>query len=215
MIHANFRKALYILCILFGVSSMTTIYAQTETEKEMQRIKKELEVAKFKNKENYNTEIRESKVGEDPCTLYDTPEWYTAFAPKEGRRGDAKLPIELLRLCQQQLYQKIGGAYKSVTRDYFDQMDIDAKSSAGAHIESAGEKVVEKVLNDVMEYCRKTSDPDERGNIIMYMSIRISKKEIVDKIVNELSKDKESRIRFNEEKFRESAFKAFDMEEQK
>jgi hypothetical protein len=41
------------------------------------------------------------------------------------------------------------------------------------------------------------------------MAIKISKTDLVDKIATGISEDKEAKIRFNEEKFREAALKVF------
>jgi len=207
------KNLMIITLILLGLGSVQISNAQTSTEKKLKEIKARKTIAKAMVEDgNLNTMEREAEVGEDPCTLYDDSEWYTAFNQKEGRRGDPKLATALLQQCKLLLQEKIGGAYKRVTKDYFDQMDVDTQSAAVSHIESAGEMTVEKILNDVLTYCQKTSNPDDRGNIIMYMGIRISKQEIIDKVVKELSKDKELGVRFNEEKFRESAFKVFDMD---
>lgn len=198
--------------ILFGLGEMTTVTAQTDTEKQLKELKARRELAK--EKQGLLTEELAAESYETPCTLYDDKDWYTAFNQKEGRKGDPKLAEGLFHDCKRFLLQKIGGAYKNVTRDYFDQMDINDKSNAASHIESAGEMVIEKIINDVLEYCRKEVNDADRGNIIVYMSIRVSKKEIVEKIVREVSKDKELGVRFNEEKFRESAFKVFDKDTQ-
>jgi hypothetical protein len=106
---------------------------------------------------------------------------------------------------------KIKGRYQAVVRDYFDQMDIDGQSTAATHIESAGDMIINRVLDDTYEYCRKTTNVDDAGNIIMYMAIRTRKAELVEKLVQGISEDKQTKVRFNEEKFRESALKKFDM----
>ena len=66
------------------------------------------------------------------------------------------------------------------------------------------------MINDTYEVCRKTTEPDENGNMIMYMTIKASKKKFLENAVNELSKDKELEARFNEKQFRDSAFKVFE-----
>ena len=42
------------------------------------------------------------------------------------------------------------------------------------------------------------------------MSIRISKKEIIDEVAETISEDRELKTRFNEKQFRDSAFKVFE-----
>ena len=43
----------------------------------------------------------------------------------------------------------------------------------------------------------------------MYMSIKISKKAIEEKIIDEINNEKETQMRLNEEKFRQSFDKVF------
>ena len=51
--------------------------------------------------------------------------------------------------------------------------------------------------------------------MIMYMTIKASKKKFLDNAVNQLSKDKELEVRFNEKQFRDSAFKVFEESNEK
>jgi hypothetical protein len=45
------------------------------------------------------------------------------------------------------------------------------------------------------------------------MAIKISKKAVVDDIINEISKEKKMEVRFNEKQFRDSAFKVFEQDQ--
>ncbi len=187
--------------------------AQTEHDKRMAELRQNLEAAQFITSTGYNDIMGESEVRQDPCTLYDDEEWYTAFNQKAGRQGDPQLANSLLRTCQQQLKDKLSGKVQQVTNSYFDQMDINAQSSMAEHIEGASQMVVEEMINETMEYCRKTSKPDPQGNFIMYMSIRVKKQNVVDHMVkaasSSVSANAESKVRFNERKFREEAMKVF------
>ena len=49
----------------------------------------------------------------------------------------------------------------------------------------------------------------------MYMAIKISKKEVVNRTVNSIKNEEEMRVRFNEKQFRESAFKVFEENKEK
>lgn len=148
---------------------------------------------------------------EMPCQMYDNDEWFFATAYYTfpiSKMNNA--PTHCLRAARQQMEQKLKGLYKAVIRDYFDQMDIDAQSSDASHIESAGDQVITEMLNDTYEVCRKQTDPNDAGIIYMYMSIKMSKKQVVNKLTNAVSKESASRVRFDEQKFREDAFKVFE-----
>lgn len=145
-----------------------------------------------------------------PCWHADDEDYYYASASRRrGYNQQNTLATATLRAANQQMQQKIKSAFKQVTRDYFDQMDINEKSDEASHIESAGERIVDTYLNDVMEYCREQTRPDEEGMVIMYIGIKVSKKGLTDALAKGLSNDEKLRLRFDEQKFREDAWKVF------
>lgn len=139
-----------------------------------------------------------------PCWEADTDEYFTAHVQRKMKLNQMTLQgTALLRLAQQQMRQKIEAAYKGVVRDYMDQMELDEKSSVAAHIESAGEAVIQKFVAATKETCRKSTRPDASGEVTVYLSIRVDKKDLTDELVNKLSEEEETKIRTNEEKFRQ------------
>ena len=158
---------------------------------------------------------------EKPCTLYDDDQWYrryhrnprragTAFNEKLGVEGDPQLANTLLRTCQQQLKDKLAGRVQGITTSYFDQMDIDGNSTAAEHIEGATQLAVDQLINETQEYCRRERPAIyEKGKIILYMSIRVKKTDILAAMEEAMQSDSESKVRYNEQKFREAAFKVF------
>ena len=139
-----------------------------------------------------------------PCWEADTDEYFTAHVQRKMKLNQMTLQgTALLRLAQQQMRQKIEAAYKGVVRDYMDQMELDEKSSIAAHIESAGEEVIQKFVAATKETCRKSTRPDASGEVTVYLSIRVDKKDLTDELVNKLSEEEETKIRTNEEKFRQ------------
>ena len=154
---------------------------------------------------------RLAQVSEMPCFMQDDDEWFYATGMRQVKANSLNTAVTAtLRATQQQMRQKLSAQYRAVTRDYFDQMDTEEGSYERSHIESAGDLVVRAMINDTYEVCRKTTDPDENGNMTMYMTIKVSKKKFLDNAVNTLSKDKELEVRFNEKQFRDSAFKVFE-----
>lgn len=154
---------------------------------------------------------RSAGATEMPCYMSDDDDWFYATGMRQVKANTINTAATAtLRATQQQMRQKLSAIYRSVTRDYFDQMDTEEGSYERSHIESAGDLVVKSMLNDTYEVCRKNTDPDENGNMIMYMTIKVSKKKFLETAVNDLSKDKELEVRFNEKQFRDSAFKVFE-----
>ena len=160
---------------------------------------------------------QQQMVAEMPCQSYDDADWFYATGVKRFKPNQINLtPTTLLRSTRQQLLQKLQGKYQQVIDDYFDQMETEDGEYARQHIESAGRQVINQLINETYEVCRKqTQLPDGEGFLTMYMAIKVSKKEVVEKTVDKISEEQEMKTRFNEKKFRDSAFKVFEEKNEK
>lgn len=207
------KKISYIvLGILFGVALTPTASAQFDNE---------LKNANAKKVVNYANNDDDEETTSQPCWLADNDDYFAAsgyFRIKAGGDGERDFTVEYnkqLNSLRQQVKMKIGGHYRSIMRDYFDQLDVDSRSSVASHIESAGEEAIDKLLNDSKEACRQMGKVDESGYRMIYMAITVVKKEIAEAIVDGVEESKEipenvkREVRQNEEKFRESALKSF------
>ncbi len=188
-----------------------------QAEKEAAKAKAAAAEAKKEEKqaqrEAEEEQIRKmNMVAEMPCQTYDDADWFYATGVKRFKASQTNLtPTTLLRSTRQQLLQKLAGKYQQVVDDYFDQMETEDGEYARQHIESAGRQVMQQLINETYEVCRKqTQIPDGEGYYTMYMSIKVSKKEIVEKVVDKLGEEQEMKVRFNEKQFRDSAFKVFE-----
>lgn len=206
------RISYIVLGILFGVAFTPTANAQFDNE---------LKNANAKKVVNYANNDDDEETTSQPCWLADNDEYFAAsgyFRIKAGGDGERDFTVEYnkqLNSLRQQVKMKIGGHYRSIMRDYFDQLDVDSRSSVASHIESAGEEAIDKLLNDSKEACRQMGKVDESGYRMIYMAITVVKKEIAEAIVDGVEESKEipenvkREVRQNEEKFRESALKSF------
>ncbi|GHT07654.1 hypothetical protein AGMMS49525_16830 [Bacteroidia bacterium] len=202
----NFKTVFVVALLCLG---STTAMAQSRNDRNRQEREKR-EIEHEKNRKTVTL----------PCMMYDDAEWYVASGVSRINMKDLNTTAinKLLSECQQQLKLKIKGSYKSVVHDYLDQMDLNAKSSVGSHIESAGEMIIEQLLDDTREDCREQSPVEDDGFISLYMGIMVKKADIVDKLAkglaesNNLSQSEKDLVRKNEDKFRESAFKVFDQD---
>ena len=200
--------------------------ADWEAQQEEKRLLQEMRLDSIRNAKKYQEEAaakaEKEKQEQAKFQTYSFPCWqaddedyyYAAAARRRGFNQQNTLATATLRAANQLMQQKIKSAFKQVTRDYFDQMDINENSEEASHIESAGERIVNTYLNDVMEYCREQTRPDGEGKIIMYIGIKVSKKGLVDALSNGISQDQQLRLRFNEQKFREDAWKVFEKDRQ-
>lgn len=138
-----------------------------------------------------------------PCWEPDTKEYFTAQVQRVMPLNQVTMQATaLLRLAKQQMQQKIAGAYKQVIRDYMDQMDLDDKFTAASHIESAGEMIINQIVNNTEESCREMTRPDASGQVTLYLAIKVSKENLVKEILNNIPEKEKKEVLTNEEEFR-------------
>lgn len=194
--------------LFFGIQSM---YAQNNRTGRNDRMR---------DRENDLRQTEETTI--QPCMRYDDDEYFAGSgytrvkAGGDGERDYTLVINKLLNSVRQQIKQKIGGKYKAVVRDYFDQLDIDNKSSAASHIESAGEEVIDRFLGDTEEDCRTFGKIDEGGYQNIYIGILVKKSDLVNSLLEGIEEDDKvpddikQQVRQNEKAFRDSAFKIFE-----
>jgi hypothetical protein len=208
------RSLFFAIVLLLVVGNIDYMKAQSRNDRNR--------AAREKRYESQKPE----KTRELPCMMYDDDEWYVASGASRIKMGGDNGGLstaainKLLGECQQQLKMKLKGPYKAVIRDYFDQMDLDAQSTVALHIESAGEMVINQMLDDTMVDCQELGEVDDAGYAMLYMGIQIRKSDIVEGLVNGmqksegLSQEEKSLVRQNESALRESTFKEFDKDKE-
>lgn len=201
----------FFLISLIMIVCVQSMYAQSNRSGRNDRMRE---------RENNLRQTEETTV--QPCMRYDDDEYFAGSGytrVKAGGDGERDYTIvinKLLNSVRQQVKQKIGGKYKAVVRDYFDQMDYGDKSSAASHIESAGEEVIDRFLGDTEEDCRTFGEVDEAGYQNIYIGILVKKTDLVNSLLEGIEEDKDvpsdirQQVRQNEAAFRESAFKIFE-----
>lgn len=162
-----------------------------------------------------------------PCMRYDDDEYFAGSgytrvkAGGDGERDYTLVINKLLNSVRQQVKQKIGGKYKAVVRDYFDQMDYGDKTSAASHIESAGEEIIDSYLGNTEEDCRTFGEVDDAGYQNIYIGILVKKSDLVNSLLEGIQEDDDvpadikQQVRQNEKAFRDSAFKIFEQGSEK
>lgn len=198
------------------IASMQSMYAQNNRSGRNDRLREQ---------ENNLRQTEETTI--QPCMRYDDDEYFAGSgytrikAGGDGERDYTLVINKLLNSVRQQVKQKIGGKYKAVVRDYFDQMDYGDKTAAASHIESAGEEVIERFLGDTEEDCRTFGEIDDAGYQNIYIGILVKKSDLVNSLLegieesNDVPADIRQQVRQNEKAFRDSAFKIFEQEPDK
>ena len=201
---------IFVISLLM-IASIQSLYAQNNRSGRNDRLRE---------RENDLRQTEETTI--QPCMRYDDDEYFAGSgftrvnAGIEGERDYTIVINKLLNSVRQQVKQKIGGQYKAVVRDYFDQMDYGDKSSAASHIESAGEEVIDRVLGDTEEDCRTFGEIDDAGFQNIYIGILVKKSDLVNSLIEGIENDKDvpsdirQQVRQNEKAFRDSAFKIFE-----
>ena len=186
--------------------------ADAKAKAEAAKAKREAEQAKRAEEEKIIKQ--QTTLVDVPCWLPDDSLWYAATSSRKfTSKNENTVARALLRSCQQQLFDKLKKEVKEVIDDYADQMDTEEISYEREHIESKALSVIRLMVNETNENCRKKSlYKDEDGLYTMYMSIKISKQLIVDKVTKSLIADEEIKVRDNEEKMRHSFEKVFNDE---
>ena len=198
------------------IASLQSLYAQSNRSGRNDRMR---------DRESNLRQTEETTI--QPCMRYDDEEYFAGSgytrvkAGGDGERDYTLVINKLLNSVRQQVKQKIGGKYKAVVRDYFDQMDYGDKSSAASHIESAGEEVIDRFLGDTEEDCRTFGEVDEAGYQNIYVGILVKKTDLVNSLLEGIEEDDDvpadikQQVRQNEKAFRDSALKIFEQGSEK
>lgn len=184
--------------ILMSVALIGTLVSCSNTKSTMQSSNPAptLQTAPSKNPfggETYNM----------PTFEPDTEEYFAASGIATGsrQRMDA-LQEAALANAQNIIRQKMKHAYKGMISNYTNYMGINSKSDAVTKIERGGNQIIDGIVNETMARDVRFSDVDEKGNVNCYVGIRIYKKQMADKLADQVSNDEELKIRFNENNYR-------------
>lgn len=101
--------------------------------------------------------------------------------------------------------RKLGGFVQGLSTDYSRNVGGEAKASKVQRmLEGEFATLVEKELNDAEQTCEKMSYTAD-GNYMVFISIQIPKKQLIDNLITTLDKNEELEIEFNRDEFRKYA----------
>jgi hypothetical protein len=150
-------------------------------------------------------------VYDTPCAMPDTDDEFgaTGIASGSKNRMDV-LQTAALTNAQNLIRQKMQHAYIGAIDNYSDYIGGNAGSDAQTKVEGAGSQIIDKIVNDTRAVCGpKFSGVDEKGDVMCFVGIKISKKQVVDAITDHVSNDEELKIRFKEQEFRKRMDETF------
>ena len=170
-----------------------------------------------KKKKKQNDENPFGQTYSTPCEIYDSPSEFTAngiFTGSSRQMGEVQKYA--LENAQEIVRLKMKHAYKGMVSDYSSTHGNDKGNTLEKKISSAGDRIIDAVVNETMESCKSWSKIDDAGQITCYVAIRIPKADLAAKVAkvvqNQLTPDEKTRIDFDESVYRkqmEERFKQF------
>lgn len=150
-------------------------------------------------------------VFEVPAAEHDTDEYFGATGIAYGDRAKMdEIQLNALRNAQNMIRQKMKHSYKGLITDYASTMSLKKGNDIQSKAERGGEQIIDAIVNDTQASSGPFfSSPDEKGNVTCYIGIRISKKEMADKITDTLAEDEELKLMFKEDEFRKRMDESF------
>jgi hypothetical protein len=138
------------------------------------------------------------KEGQGDAEYYRATGTATSINQQGARRA-------ALQSAKSMIYEMLGGFIQGLSTDYSRNVTGDARANkVQGIIEGEFANLVEKKLNDADITCEKGFMLND-GNFEYWISIAISKKEIIDDLVTTLDENEELEILFNRDQFRKFA----------
>lgn len=149
-----------------------------------------------------------------PCEIYDTP---TEFAATGIFRGSANQKQEVhknaLLNAQEIIRLKMKHAYKGMVSDYSSSVGNNKGNDIERKMTSAGDRIIDAIINETSENCLRFGEVQADGHLECYVSIKISKQEVAQKVAQEvqdkLTQEEKDRIGFNEQEYRKQMEQRF------
>lgn len=164
--------------------------------------------SKKPSKDNYDAPKGEEIV-EVPCTGTKFLDDESHFR-STGINTSAMIQVAkniAISNAKSELAGKISTSIQSVTQNYYSQRNVEMTNSTLAKIEGMSVQTVEQTLENTRTICDITTkvkeDGPNKGKYVSYVTQEISIDEIMNEVGEVLSKDKELRVDFEYEKFKE------------
>ncbi len=144
---------------------------------------------------------------EAPCQVYDTK---NDFAATGIYRGSSMQMGELQRYAQnnakQLVREKFRHSYKGMISEYSSSFGNNRGNDIANKIESAGDQILDIIMNDIAATCVKYSEVFDDGTCQCYVAIQVPKEVIAEKVAQKvadvLTEDEKEKINFNEYNYR-------------
>lgn len=158
------------------------------------------------SKQVVNTQEQGLRELEIPCEGYgnDTQEYFAGIGVGENvNLQNAR--VAALKSAQEMIKLKIGGMVKGLRETYNKSVAGNAAQNDVSGIdENDFIQVVDRMLNDAEQTCEKRYQT-QTGTYQVHLAVRISKKELAQKVSDKLTEDDKLRTEYDRERFRKFA----------
>ncbi len=149
-----------------------------------------------------------------PCEIYDTPTEFTATGIFRGSANQKQEVHKNALLNAQEIVRlKMKHVYKGMVSDYSSSVGNNKGNDIERKMNSAGDRIIDAIVNETAENCLRFGEVQSDGHLECYVSIKISKQEVAQKIAQEvqdkLTQDEKDRIGFNEQEYRKQMEQRF------
>ncbi|GHT10428.1 hypothetical protein AGMMS4956_01750 [Bacteroidia bacterium] len=140
---------------------------------------------------------------EAPCPAYDDEKDFAATGFASGAAAQkGSLQKIALKNAQDMIAMKMKHAVEGKVKGFFESVGSNQGTDVDDQTIGDIDNIILGVANNTSLSCLKFSSVNDKGDIECYTAIKISKKQIVDAVANNLSKNKKAEIRQRAEDFR-------------
>ena len=142
-----------------------------------------------------------------PCEMYDDDDWFADTGIAMGSyKQKGTVQQNALTNAQDLCRAKVKHAYKGMISNFAQTHGNNNGSDIINKVSRAGDQIIDAVINDTQAKCKAWGSVDSDGMIEAYVGIKIRKRELSEKIAQEvknvLTEDEKTRIDFKEDEYR-------------
>lgn len=156
-----------------------------------------------KEKEATTPANKDAELMEIPCQSEGSSDKDFFRADASATSQDMNLSREkALTNTKQRVASLIETKIKSVTDRYVNETEFNQNSQFEQKFENMTREVVKQTLRDVSITCEKTYK-EANGKFTTYLALEVNKKELLEGIDNQLTKDQKLQVDYDKQKFEE------------
>ena len=139
-----------------------------------------------------------------PCFMLSCAQYFAATGIASGSRHQVGTTQRVaLTNAQDMIRQMMEHAYEGFVDSYFESIGTGAGTDIEAQTRAVGRQTIMQVVGVTDPICLQFSDVDDRGNVTVYIGVRIPRQRVATAIADNLSRDERAEIRERAAEMRE------------